>query len=648
MEKRSWSGYDGAFGGPDEKRSRPSSLEDPAGEEALLEAEYYMEQRLVGWIIGRAGATLKEIEQAYDVKISVDQSNKDAGYSKLKVSGTSSAVQQAADHMNTSLARAAVSRNETGGQNAIGPFLMDTPPGPGPDMYEELQIEQRFVGWLLGKGGTVVREIETQSGCKISMNQGTRNMGFTMAQLHGDAQQRAMARQLVEASLERARGGGGGGGPGTQAEEDLQVEQKWVGWLLGRGGGVCKEIEQESGARITIDQSTKSLGYSTVKIAGEAHEVETAKVRVTSSLQKVGGAPLATSSVGNGGAASGNEMLVKIDQQWIGWLLGKGGTVVKEIEAASGGAKVSINQETKAAGYSIATISGSPQQVAAAYEQMGDKIRRVNPTGDGIAPIQSGASQLAAAAAAPALAAPALGNLGSQAAGAAASQGIAQQIVAAIGQAQGLQGADLLRSILPLLQLSSALSAAEVSAIELRIEQKWVGWLLGSGGKTVREIEAETGAKISIDQSCKDMGYSTVKVSGSSLAIQLAQQRIQGSLAMVSPSASGTPAVSAADPLAALSKVAAAGTGATGALPGQSSQTELQVEQKWVGWILGKSGIVLKEIELQSGAGVEIDQSTKAMGYSTVRIHGDVQQTATARQLIQDKIAQAHPGGPRL
>mmetsp|Transcript_78592 Transcript_78592/g.230589 ORF Transcript_78592/g.230589 Transcript_78592/m.230589 type:complete len:631 (-) Transcript_78592:141-2033(-) len=629
MEKRSWSDYDDAIIGPDEKRPRSSSLEESGGDEGLLEAEFYMEQRLVGWIIGRSGATLKEIEQAYNVKITVDQSTKESGFSKMKVCGPASLVQQAAEHMNTSLARAVVGRNEGGYQSAIGPFLMDTPPGPGPEMYEELHIEQKFVGWLLGKSGTVVREIETQSGCKISMNQGTRSMGFTVAQLHGSEEQRASARELMEASLERAKAAGTGGSP-RLAEEDLQVEQRWVGWLLGKGGGLAKEIEQESGARITIDQSTKSLGYSTVKIVGEVQQVEAAKARVTSSLQKVGGAPLATASRSNSDTGSG-DMQVQIDQQWIGWLLGKGGTVVKEIEAASGGAKISINQDTKALGYSIATINGTPEQTAVAFEQIGEKLRRVNPSGEGLVRISNGGNELGG-----------IGSTGSQAAGAALT-GIAQQIAASISRAQGQQGSDvasnLLRNVLSLLEPSSALSA-----IELKIEQKWVGWLLGSGGKTVKELEAETGAKISIDQSCKDMGFSTVKVSGSAMSIQLAQQRIQASLSLVTPTTSSAAPAAPADGLAALSKVAAA---ATEAFSGQNPETEMQVEQKWVGWLLGKAGVVLKEIELQSGASVKIDQSTKDMGYSTVRISGDVQQTASARQLIQDKISQAHPGGPR-
>merc|ERR1711904_193171 len=66
------------------------------------EAEFFMEQRLVGWIIGKAGATLKEIEQSYSVKVVVDQGNKNDGYSKVKITGSRDNWQAAAEHIDQS------------------------------------------------------------------------------------------------------------------------------------------------------------------------------------------------------------------------------------------------------------------------------------------------------------------------------------------------------------------------------------------------------------------------------------------------------------------------------------------------------------------------------------------------------------------
>ncbi|CAE7938297.1 Khsrp, partial [Symbiodinium sp. KB8] len=50
---------------------------------------------------------------------------------------------------------------------------------------------------------------------------------------------------------------------------------------------------------------------------------------------------------------------------------------------------------------------------------------------------------------------------------------------------------------------------------------------------------------------------------------------------------------------------------------------------------------VLREIESQSGAWVAIDQATKELGFSTVRISGDPLECQAAKQLIEVKIKEA-------
>merc|ERR1712129_589592 len=119
--------------------------------------------------------------------------------------------------------------------------------------------------------------------------------------------------------------------------------------------------------------------------------------------------------------------------------------------------------------------------------------------------------------------------------------GAAQQLAASICAAQDewvlANSGSFASDALDLQQLQEVAAAGiqELQAMELQIEQKWVGWLLGSGGKTIREIESETGCKITIDQTHKELGFSTVRVTGSSTGVALAQQRIQASLSLVVP-----------------------------------------------------------------------------------------------------------------
>eukprot|EP00401_Gymnodinium_catenatum_P036649 CAMPEP_0117601696 /NCGR_PEP_ID=MMETSP0784-20121206/77177_1 /TAXON_ID=39447 /ORGANISM="" /LENGTH=755 /DNA_ID=CAMNT_0005404449 /DNA_START=50 /DNA_END=2318 /DNA_ORIENTATION=+ len=683
------------------------------------EVDYFIEQHLVGWIIGRGGATLREIEQSYSVSISVDQSTKELGYSRIRATGDATALQAACDHMNESLARAVAGPGDSSDPSATGPFLLESPPAPVVDStlqgaLEDMHIEQRLVGWLLGKGGAVIREIELSSGCKISINQETKHLGFSKVQVHGSVHQRQHARQLISESIERADSfsaeaaeevevgalpigasyastfGSSGGGVGASRilEEGMMVEQKWVGWLIGRGGGVTREIEQETMAKIRIDQSTKHLGYSTIQIQGNRSEVEMAKSRIAASLQKVGAAPLSTGHGGGGGGGGGvggrasvggpGTQQVQIEQHLIGWLLGRGGGMIKEIEAASG-ARISLNQETKELGYSVATIKGDPDAVSKAQEAIAETLSRVGGSAPTAAEAYNGGaveSSMKTSRSLPPLVAPQAYNGSSgrnrdpsltnldpalalaveSIANAVGQPHLARQLGGVLKQAGvtkpvNQSAAEPLRNPSHRPMHQSMQGHGHDAPVELQLEQKWVGWLLGGKGKTVKAIEAESGAKISIDQSTKEYGYSVLKLSGSPDAIRLAQERIQASLALVIPGGSTTPALIPMGGGAEASFADAFYVG-QGDVPrmsgdavdaGEVSEGDMEVDQKLVGWLLGKSGVVLKEIEQQSGARVTIDQSTKELGYSIVRVRGGYHECAAARALIQDKITQAGP-----
>merc|ERR1719410_1360363 len=49
----------------------------------------------------------------------------------------------------------------------------------------ELQIPQQFVGWLKGRSGAQIREIEARCGAQISVDQNTKEMGFSRVVLTG-------------------------------------------------------------------------------------------------------------------------------------------------------------------------------------------------------------------------------------------------------------------------------------------------------------------------------------------------------------------------------------------------------------------------------------------------------------------------------
>merc|ERR1712087_310609 len=102
-----------------------------------------------------------------------------------------------------------------------------------------------------------------------------------------------------------------------------------------------------------------------------------------------------------GGGSTGSTQ-VRIEQQYVGWVVGGRGAVVKEIEMHTG-CKISLNQDTKDMGYSVATLTGDSQQISRGYESITEKVRQANPSAaapaiiGGTAPQRSGPPGISAA-----------------------------------------------------------------------------------------------------------------------------------------------------------------------------------------------------------------------------------------------------------
>lgn len=612
-----------------QQKRNGTPLQDNTDKRSRLDGpgvEYFIEQRLVGWIIGKGGSTLKEIEQAYQVKVSLDQSSKSTGYSKVQITGPEAQISKAVGHINSSLSSAGY------GDGVNGPCLLETLP-TGDNGKEDIQVKQRYIGYLLGKGGAAIADIEKASGCQIFVDQETKSLGYSVVQLLGLPEQVADAKQAIELSIERAKAAR----EGQVAEERVEVEQRCVGWLLGKKGGVVQEIQQETGAQIVIDQTTSNLGYSTVVLKGMVDQVDSARDRVNAALEKVGATPMtakAANTAGMGGS-KGNSIntQVTVDQQWVGWLLGKNGSAVKDIEASTG-AKISLNQDTKVQGYSTIALSGTPLQIQSAYEAMTESLRRA---GGSLGKLPAWVTSAGG-----------LGHHGHHGKG--RESGLIDAVWCLASSLVEHSGQDALWRLLPTLQetlhthpdvvesLKSLVPLRSGGALplldssqhtqhtmDIQVQQQLVGWLLGGRGKTVQQIQDETGAKIAIDQTTKDAGYSVVHVFGSMSAVQLAERRIQSSISLANK-----------DPKQGF-----------GEFRQDTETTDMEVQQRLVGWILGKSGMVLKQIELQSGASVTIDQSTKELGFSKLRITGGFAQRVAARRLIEEKLVEADAAGAR-
>jgi len=355
-----------------------------------------IKQEWVGMLIGQKGETLRVVREASNgANIQIDQSTKEQGFSTLRIFGTPQQVSTAETLLLQKISEIDAKQN---------------PSGP----HEELMIEQSTVGYLLGKGGESLKSIKAQSNANVMVDQSTKDQGFTMVRIYGDAQAIEVAKGLVmqritEANdrtsrhslpgLGKGMGGMGGGcmggmmgdgmgcGGGMDVGGDVaaeyRVDQQHVGLLIGKSGATVKQIKAASGANIVIDQSMKHLGYSMCRIMKGAGE-ELAKQMIETKIREAQEADAQRGGPPNMSAS--DEVLVS--QNFVGFLIGRGGEALRSIKEATG-AIVVLDQTTKDQGFSVVRISGDPSVIAHAKSIVENRVAQAEAVEAGRQPPES-------------------------------------------------------------------------------------------------------------------------------------------------------------------------------------------------------------------------------------------------------------------
>lgn len=361
----------------------------------------------------------------------------------------------------------------------------------------------------------------------------------------------------------------------------LRVDQQFVGFVIGPNGSNLQQVRDSCGLiNIQIDQTTKEQGFSIVQLFGPQDGADRAAQMIEGKLAEIDPKR----------KPQGAEDM-RIDQVFVGFILGKGGETLKAIKARSG-ATIAVDQSTKEQGFSTVRVMGDEPSKRAALELVEGKINEARSKqcggGGGPFPFQGGACGGGGG-----------GGFGGGCCGFGGKGGGGCGCGGGFGGGGGGGFGGPQRM--------------DLAAHEVRVEQGFVGWLIGKGGETVRLIKEQTGSTVVIDQSTKDQGYSTVRIQASPGA--------DHALAMIEQK---------------LSQVDALG----------NNVQEIQVDQQVVGLLIGRGGETVRQIKDMTGASMSVNQSTRDAGYSIVRLSGSPDAIARAARLIVRKTEEMHPGGP--
>ena len=158
---------------------------------------------------------------------------------------------------------------------------MSMPPPPDGKRNEStfvMDISPSVVGWIIGRSGIRIKEIQAQTGCKMWVDQDVPNDQPRKIYFHGNKSNIDAAVHRVSGLVQTApilASASAVSGKGlTSTIVDCPVSL--VGLLIGKRGWTIKKIQQASGAQISINQSVREGLPRKIIVSGDESAVSKA------------------------------------------------------------------------------------------------------------------------------------------------------------------------------------------------------------------------------------------------------------------------------------------------------------------------------------------------------------------------------------
>jgi len=250
----------------------------------------------------------------------------------------------------------------------------------------EMEVLNRTVPRIIGRGGSRIKELEQESGARIKIHKDRDNGTTTVVEVIGSPDCQARAQELIEAinsgndqygggrdqgygggqgggygggqggygggfgGQQRGGYGGGGGGGGFEQSLEMSVPSSSVGRIIGKGGSKIRELQDQSGARIKIHKDRDDGQNTIVELQGDQGAQGHAKQLIDSlvsdeSFGRGGGYGQGGFGGGRGGGGGGYGggrggfdepgLEMQVPSSSVAKIIGKGGSKIREFQDAT-------------------------------------------------------------------------------------------------------------------------------------------------------------------------------------------------------------------------------------------------------------------------------------------------------------------------
>ncbi|XP_067215447.1 far upstream element-binding protein 1 isoform X2 [Linepithema humile] len=281
---------------------------------------------------------------------------------------------------------------------------------------EDIRVPDKMVGLIIGRGGEQITRLQSETGCKIQMAPESGGLPERVCTLTGSREAVNRAKELVlsivnqrsrsEGIGEMNMSGGNGGMMGHPGFVEIMIPGPKVGLIIGKGGETIKQLQEKSGAKMVVIQEGPSQEQekplsrynSFCRITGDPQKVEYAKQLVYELIaekemqmfhrggrntERAGSYSNDSGGGFNHGPANNDGVEVLVPRAAVGVVIGKGGDMIKKIQAESG-AKVQFQQGREdGPGDRKCLLSGKHQAVEQARQRIQELIDSVMRRDDG-------------------------------------------------------------------------------------------------------------------------------------------------------------------------------------------------------------------------------------------------------------------------
>ncbi|KAL8598961.1 hypothetical protein ACOMHN_006771 [Nucella lapillus] len=176
----------------------------------------------------------------------------------------------------------------------------------------------------------------------------------------------------------------GGDDFGEESSDEMFVPARDCGKIIGRGGGKIRDLQDQSKCRIKVCRDDEGDGTRRVELSGSDYAIDLAKELITQLLEAGDdrGPPRqqqqqSYGSGGGGGAggAGSSKEVMQVDSSFVGRIIGKGGSRVRELQEDTG-CRINVSRDGGNYGHTDIELIGTSGQIQRAKDAIDDLVNQ--------------------------------------------------------------------------------------------------------------------------------------------------------------------------------------------------------------------------------------------------------------------------------